>query len=421
MGLGLRGPVPVPVMPGREGMSVATEKTPARSTAKRSANKLLVFSHDLNWEGASISLFELITALRRKGLADPEVITFDDGPLRSKYEKEGIPVSCFSFDPDSLSTSKRLTLWVNALAALIREKCPEVILVNTLRSFLAVLAAKEAQVPSVWTIRESASWDRFFCYLPDSVAQKAIGAICLPYRVVFVSHASRKIWERFDRYDNFEVIHNGIDLSRFSEKRNIFDREQRRKSLGMEDGVIAILCVGTINKRKGQEDLVSAISFLPPELMERIQIFFVGDDRDPYAGRLKRKCRVLSSQYRRIIRFFPSTEEIQRFYETADLFVLCSREESFPRVTLEAMAFGLPIITTPVFGVKEQVVEGENAFFYETGNARDLARKIQSFIHDESLRKNMGLKSAQRFVELTTFDKMVDAYATVCRGAAKKV
>ena len=54
----------------------------------------------------------------------------------------------------------------------------------------------------------------------------------------------------------------------------------------------------------------------------------------------------------------PETAEPGRFYQAADVFVCTSRVESFPRVTLEAMAHGLPIVTTPVFGIREQVRPG---------------------------------------------------------------
>ena len=156
----------------------------------------------------------------------------EDGPLRERYEQAGIPISVFPYDPDKLSTLRRLDQAVSALAAVIRPKAPAVILANTLRSFFAILSAKEAGIPSVWIIRESSPWDLFFNYLPDPVAQCAIAAICLPYRVVFVSQASRKVWDRFERYGNFEVIHNGINLSHLRQKRDLSERERVRVSLG---------------------------------------------------------------------------------------------------------------------------------------------------------------------------------------------
>ena len=146
-------------------------------------------------------------------------------------------------------------------------------------------------------------------------------------------------------------------------------------------------------------------------------MLLVGDDRSRYADALKERCRLLPDIVRSSIRFFPSTESIASFYSAADLFVLSSKVESFPRVILEAMAFGLPIITTPVFGVLEQVMEGENALFYPPGESHLLARQIEQLVRNDELRLQMAQNSLRRISQITTFDEMVDAYSNIFREA----
>jgi len=416
--LGLRGPVPAPSMPVPDRRSRADDGFHEKYFFGNSAPRVLVFSHDLNLEGAPLSLFEMILALRQRGIADPELISFKDGPLRMKYQAAGISVSFFPWSSDRLSTVRLLNETVNTLAERIRKKNPDVVFANTLCSFLAILAAKEIKTPSVWNLRESAPWNTFFSYLPDPVAQRAIAAICLPYRVIFVAQASRRVWDRFDQYGNFDVIHTGIDLSRFPERGKT--AEKTRDSLNIKDGTVVLLCVGTLSPRKAQRELIEAIALLPKEILKHLQIFFVGEDQNPYAKKLKRRCRALSPDIRERIRFFPSTESVQRFYEAADIFVLCSGEESFPRVILEAMAFGLPIIATPVHGVTEQCVEGENAVFYMKGNIKDLAEKISLLVKEKTLRKQLEQSSMQHFSKLKTFDEMIDDYTSILLQAAKK-
>ena len=61
------------------------------------------------------------------------------------------------------------------------------------------------------------------------------------------------------------------------------------------------------------------------------------------------------------------------------------------------MAYGLPIVTTPVFGIREQVREGINALFYNPGvNSDALAKRLEGLIQDEGLRSCMAAKSAER-------------------------
>jgi glycosyltransferase involved in cell wall biosynthesis len=117
------------------------------------------------------------------------------------------------------------------------------------------------------------------------------------------------------------------------------------------------------------------------------------------------------------IRIIQPTESVASFYAATDIFVLSSKIESFPRVVLEAMVFGLPIITTPVFGVLEQVVEGENALFYAPGDSRLLAEQIEKLATDDALRLRMAESSLERISQMTTFDEMVAAYARICREA----
>ena len=112
------------------------------------------------------------------------------------------------------------------------------------------------------------------------------------------------------------------------------------------------------------------------------------------------------------------THEIARYYQAADVFVCTSRVESFPRVVLEAMAYGLPIVSTRVFGIAEQVGENVNALLYEPGDVPKLAAHLQQLIVDDGARAHLAGNSPHLLAALNTFEEMVGAYATVFREAA---
>lgn len=416
---GFRDPVPEPFFQRADAHVPCGKGRGGHPGAGRPSLRVLVVSHNLNREGASISLCEMISALRRRGVIDPEVVYFEDGPLRDKYLAAGIPVSA-SRASDKCYTLRQLGAAVKSLVDVIRRRGVELVFVNTLRGYPAILAARAAGVGSVWNVRESAPPESFFSYLPEPVAKRAIAAGEFASRVVFVSHATRRSWQGLKGPRNATVIHNGIDLARFPELGRASERERCRVSLAVEAGTFVILCVGTICARKGQRDLVDSLRLLPRAVRERAQVMIVGDDRLPYAKYLKLRCRMLPRDIRSRIRFFPATESVQSFYAAADIFVLCSRQESFPRVTLEAMAFGLPIIATLVHGVPEQCVEGENAISYEAGNIRDLARRVEALARGQDLCRQMGESSRRRFTELDTFEAMTDAYASVVLQAANQ-
>ena len=411
----MRGPVPRPEpLASQVGTSAGLNE---KSVGQHGPIKILVFSHNLAFEGASISLKELVVELFYRGVITPEIVAFEDGPLRSEYASQGIAVQVVPGSTHKVSTLTRLNIEVDRLALLVQETGAGLVLVNTLLNFMAVLAAERASVPSVLIVRESEPWDQYFSFLPDPVAQRAIAAIGLPRKVVFVAHATRKVWQDFDKQGSFEVIHNGINLDRFPLRNDVAERVRCRDALRLKVDIIAILCVGTLCDRKGQRDLVEAFAALPDAISRRVQILLVGDARGTYADALKKRCHALPTHSRGSIQIIPPTEEIASFYAAADLFVLSSKVESFPRVVLEAMVFGLPIITTPVFGVREQVVEGENALFYSPGDSRLLARQIEYVVCDDACRLQMAKSSLQHIAHMTTFDEMVDAYVDICREA----
>src|SRR5207249_80052 len=117
------------------------------------------------------------------------------------------------------------------------------------------------------------------------------------------------------------------------------------------------------------------------------------------------------------LRILPETPEPFTYFSAADLFVCTSRIESFPRVILEAMSFGLPIVTTPVFGISEQVQENVNALLYPPGDAKSLATKLTTLVLDSSFRISLGANSILVLQGLTDFEQMTTAYGEIFREA----
>lgn len=380
--------------------------------------KILVFSHNLDREGASISLKELVCGLKQRQKVAPEVISFEDGPLRLEYEALGIRVEVMPGALTRISTLTRLRHEVESLSSRIRASDADVVLVNTLLNFPAVLAAEHAGVPSVWNPRESEPWETYFRFLPDAVAQRAIAAIGLPRRVVFVADATRAVWKDFEQAANFAVIHNALHLHRFVGQLS-GDRAAQRSALGWSDDEVVFLCVGTVCERKGQADALEALEAMSGELRVPVRLVFVGDASERYAQRQRRYALRFKGNDRVNINFIDSTTEIGSFYLAADVFLLCSRVESYPRVVLEALAFGLPIISTPVFGVVEQLPTPADACFYQPGEVGLLAKQMLEMANNLALRQLLGQRSRIRFAAMPGFDQMLQTYEEVLCDAAK--
>jgi glycosyltransferase involved in cell wall biosynthesis len=293
----------------------------------------------------------------------------------------------------------------------------ELVYGNTRQTFYAIDAAHRVGLPSVWNPRESEPWQGYFGYLGAEIAARALKCFSYPYKVVFVADATRESCEALNTRYNFTTIHNGLDRKRFAKTLSEWPRERARKNLGLSPEQVMILLPGTVCERKGQTDLVDAIALMDEHLISGIRCFIVGDREGEYSDRLKASRARLPALKRASVQIVTETPDIGLYYGAADVFVCTSRLESFPRVVLEGMAAALPIVTTPVFGISEQVQPDINALIYQPGNARELAELLSTLALDLRLREKLGSNSLVVLDSLTDFEEMASAYGSILREA----
>jgi glycosyltransferase involved in cell wall biosynthesis len=89
-------------------------------------------------------------------------------------------------------------------------------------------------------------------------------------------------------------------------------------------------------------------------------------------------------------------ENLPPAYLTFDIFLLSSRREGLPNSVLEAMAMGIPVVTTDVAGTKELVVEGETGFILPQGDVDGLAKAVLALADSDQLRLRMGFAGRKR-------------------------
>jgi glycosyltransferase involved in cell wall biosynthesis len=164
-----------------------------------------------------------------------------------------------------------------------------------------------------------------------------------------------------------------------------------------------------LGKAKGSYDLVNAFSDLPPELRARARLVLAGNgdlegvrrmaaplNAGQKAGKVDR-VRVLS---------WIDAHERDRLLAESDVFVLPSYAEGLPMSLLEAMAAGLPSITTGVGGIPDVFTHGVEGSIVRPGDRAQLTAAMAQFITDESARLTAGRRAQER---ARAFD--VHAYA----------
>jgi glycosyltransferase involved in cell wall biosynthesis len=404
------------------------EGAPQRTIAQQTQDALetadgrpivIYHSHNLKWHGAPNSLIEIASGIAQRTNFAPVVITNAGGALVRICKERGMAVIELH-RPARLRTVEECERQLDDLREIYSKLTPAVVHANTLRCWWAVFAAHQLGIPAVWNIREGEDPATCFDYLPDRFRTAAYDCFKLAQSVVFVAEATRQLWSSYLGPSNHAVITTGVDFSRLKGAAGAFDRDDIRRSLGLAPGDILLLTIGTVSERKGQLDLTQALLRLPADIRQKLVVAVIGLTTNPYSKEVSDQLRAYAAGGGRVnaleeTRSQGDSAVVARYYLAADLFALCSRHESYPRVILEAMGFGLPIITTPVFGIAEQVVEGQSGVFYQPGDIGKLAEHIAALCLDAGLRAKLGHGARLRLEAMNSYDRMLGRYEELYR------
>ena len=188
------------------------------------------------------------------------------------------------------------------------------------------------------------------------------------------------------------VIYNSVDHERFHPSVQKQHREAVRTELGIPENDRLLLFVGNDFKRKGLPLLVQSLNSLQNP---RLKLVVVGHDR---AGDHQR--RTAKKQLGNRIFFLGSQSRIEKYYGAADLLILPTRYDAFANVCLEAMACGIPVITTRTNGAGEIIDNGIQGYVLETWEPEELAAKIDRCTSDATL-SEMGKHAFTRAAAFT--------------------
>lgn len=223
-------------------------------------------------------------------------------------------------------------------------------------------------------------------------------------RAIVLADCLRYIFEGLIPSDKISVVHNGID--------DPYKDRLEKKSYESANP-IKILYLSNLMKEKGYVDVLRAI---PDVIKENPQVkfFFAGEywrqDDKTFAQKFIKKNRL--EPYIKHLGAISGQEKYDLLFDS-DIFVFPSYNEGMPFVIIEAMSAGLPIISTNVGAIKEMVIDGENGFIVEKQNPQQIAEKIIYFIKNPEIRKQMGLKSRERFLKYYTKEHFIDALQNI--------
>ena len=172
--------------------------------------------------------------------------------------------------------------------------------------------------------------------------------------------------------------------------------------------IVRLLYVGRIDWAKGFEEMLQMLSSINSKSLQRFELDIVGWDESKNNHVLNSiKSRVSNLGLEEFVIFHGKKQpgkELYSFYTLADIFLLPSYQEGFPRTIWEAFANNLAVITTPVGSISMKIKNYTHALFCEVGNSESIEEKILELINEPEIYQNL-IRNGRELVLLNTIEE----------------
>jgi glycosyltransferase involved in cell wall biosynthesis len=266
-----------------------------------------------------------------------------------------------------------------AIAKQIRRWQCDIVYTNTATICVGAVAAKLLKLPHVWHIHEFGYEDHGLIFdLGERFSLRFMdrySSVC-----IVNSEAVAHKYRRHISPAKIKIIYQSVNITRhaISELRSLFRLRYAR---------IRCVIVGTLQEGKGQADAIRAIHQLLRIGIES-ELIIVGDGDKHYRDYLHELVR--ERKLEKHIRLVGFKEDPFPFMQAADVVLMCSRNEAFGRVTVEALKLGKPVIGARSGGTTELLHDGFNGLLYTPGDYMDMAEKIEYLCKKPYLRRKFG-------------------------------
>ena len=215
------------------------------------------------------------------------------------------------------------------------------------------------------------------------------------------------------------VIPPGVDVSHFYP----IPADEAKMYVGLKPEDRMVLFVGRIERLKGVDTLIQAMSCLQLKEERPVHLAIIGGDpaASPHEmseemARLQKLCDDLAVGQTVVFLGKRDQDKLPYYYSAAELVVMPSHYESFGMVALEAMACGTPVVASEVGGLAYLVRDGETGFTIPDQEPEELCEKISWLLNDRELHATMGARAveyAQDYAWEKIAKQIVDVYESL--------
>ncbi len=207
------------------------------------------------------------------------------------------------------------------------------------------------------------------------------------------------------------VLPNWVDTARFAG----LNPSALRRDLHWPSDRHVVLFLHRLAERKGAHQIVPiAVELLRDEEIGS-RLFFVVAGDGPYRARLESEIQEAGLQEVFCLAGWVPNREVPHYYGAADVHMMPSFEEGFPRTLLEAMAAGCPFVATDVGGVRDILTEAQQRFVTSPGDAREMAAAVRRLLVDPALRAAMAAEGRAQ-VDHYRQDRVVELFRQLIAG-----
>jgi glycosyltransferase involved in cell wall biosynthesis len=347
--------------------------------------RICFITHSAELYGAELALLELLQGLTNQGISCV-VLVPEKGPFLVELDRMNIEWQLMNFPRWRPLRRKIRYRFIRTLQAVIsaipmaraiaRWQC-DIVYTNTVVIGAGAMAAWLARRPHVWHLHE-------FGYvnpkeLFDLGNRRTARLIDRLSAVIIAnSHAVKNEYARYVNIHKLHVIYQSVTLKEESEYAT--ERLECKRAF-------TCVMVGSVQPLKGQQEAIAALA----ELVRRgidAELLIVGTGSGCFQKVLEDDVKNYGLGPRVI--FHGHVQNPAALICAADVVLMCSRFESFGRVTVEAMLAGKPVIGAASGGIAELVQDGKTGLLYEPGNHHDLASKIQYLFENPENKLKLG-------------------------------
>lgn len=308
----------------------------------------------------------------------------------------------------------KLTLAMRAMLAFVFKTItnrPDLVYVHVgsnaslYRESLFILAARLLMIPTIGHFH-AGDVDEYLGRQPLPGTRFITRALAKSNLLIAVSQASATKLRRLVPDAEIAVIVNAIDTRPFA----ALERDETRETVN-------VLFVGAMGKLKGEKDLVDAVRMIGAR-HPNLRVSFLGFGEDELA-----RYAVDQGIAAHVAFVGPvAPEKRLGYFADADIFVLPTYAEAMPMSVIEAMAAGLPIVSTRVGGIPELVEEGREGYLCEPGETGIMAVNLSRLVGNATLRRKMGEAANEKVGKTLDFNvytkKLRNAMLSVSGGKA---